>query len=960
MSSDPATPEQFPEPVPPGLFWGLDSHDQPVILPPSALLKHLACLGASGSGKTVAAKVICEECIRLGIPVIAVDPQGDLASLALPGDQAEAERQGVPAGLWRDFHARAEVVVWTPASTLGVPLSLNPLSLVADGLATLEPDEALRLVSFAAESLAELVGFGRTSQEGRTAASLLTLAIQHAASESLRLAGIPDLIGLLESMPRALADQSAAVADSDRIGELIRRLRMLTLGTASLLLAEGLPLDIDLLLGTPAARVPAAPGKTRLSVIYLNTLHAESERQFFLAHLSQALYRWMLRHPSPTPQALFFIDEVASYIPPVRQPICKEALRLMFRQARKYGVSCLVATQSPGDIDYKVLAQVANWNLGHLKMPQELKKVEAALSGHLPDAAAALVASLPALTPGRFQLVSQALPRSPTALRVRWLVTRHQTLNENAIGEATAPEIRRQLMALLEGDEVDSGTLPQAAPGKSGETAVGRAEVHVLASDGQQGVVGSCEIVTRKGGSGRIVTLGSQSRVKKESVKVAWEAAAQLQVELDLPRDFSRRYDLTVLDTRLAVKKDGPSASLATLVGIVAALRQLIPRPDLALSGEITILGRVLAVGDIALKVQAARDAGFATVILPFENTADIAALPKALQRDLEILTVATIQEVLPIVFGTPRLTERRPLAQKTPPPPALEPETREVSPPSAEVPEEAASPLGEKILELLKATPQALDYDTLAQRLETPRPAVERALRRLEEAKQVKRATFQRRVHFYFAGHALRPDLGMLGPIGVVRLTVTEAQARAKATADLASLLLMFERERIESLTLAYLPLYRVHFAATVTEGWLLNRREVERRDNLYFQAVTGDLLIHRGAAGFAFTGEVPSSPLEVVDLDNLAALTTALPGDLPLDEEALAQCLEPEAFTKDLSRRFGITVLALDRVFFPLWRAEIRDTQKSSLRDLWIDGFQGQLLITPPRHAPRSRTSR
>ena len=110
-----------------------------------------------------------------------------------------------------------------------------------------------------------------------------------------------------------------SVADERLIEEAARRTRMVTMGPQSLLLKGGLPLDIDLLLGRGHGPSAAAEGKVRVSVIYLNMLPGERERQFFLGQLAQALYRWMLRHPSPTPQALFYIDEIAPFLPPVRK-----------------------------------------------------------------------------------------------------------------------------------------------------------------------------------------------------------------------------------------------------------------------------------------------------------------------------------------------------------------------------------------------------------------------------------------------------------------------------------------------------------------------------------------------------------------------------------------------------------------------------------------------------------------
>ena len=92
-----------------------NSNGRSVDFPTKALLRHVACLGSSGSGKTVACKVVCEEAIRAGIPVIAVDPQGDIASFACPAEHRLARKKGVPEHVIREFRERVDPVVWTPA-----------------------------------------------------------------------------------------------------------------------------------------------------------------------------------------------------------------------------------------------------------------------------------------------------------------------------------------------------------------------------------------------------------------------------------------------------------------------------------------------------------------------------------------------------------------------------------------------------------------------------------------------------------------------------------------------------------------------------------------------------------------------------------------------------------------------------------------------------------------------------
>ncbi len=316
------------------LFLGRSSTGEDVKLPLGAMLHHAVCLGSAGSGKTVTCKVLCEEFIRNGIPVIAVDPQGDIASLGQIADEAEVVARGTPAEVRAAYAAKVEMVVWTPGSTLGVPLSVNPLAgtrTKADGVSD---EDVLRERGFAADALADLAGFDLRSAEGRAVATLFGVVMEHVEQHGQMLDGVAALVRLLEAMPDELHNRVSSIVDEKLIGEVVRRTRMLNMGAQSLLLTGGIPLDIDLLLGRGSGPTAAANGKTRLSVVYLNTLGSEREKQFFVGQLAQAVYRWMLKHPSATPQVLFYIDEVAPYLPPVRKPICKDALSLLFRQAQ--------------------------------------------------------------------------------------------------------------------------------------------------------------------------------------------------------------------------------------------------------------------------------------------------------------------------------------------------------------------------------------------------------------------------------------------------------------------------------------------------------------------------------------------------------------------------------------------------------------------------------------------------
>jgi hypothetical protein len=401
----------------------------PVELPVRALLRHVIALGSSGSGKTVFCKVVVEEAVRQGIPVIAIDPQGDLASLAL-GSPADAElvAQGGDAAIARELRDRMDVVVFTPASQKGVPLCADP---VDGGLAELPPDERAHAISRTASRIAALLGYDLDSDEGGGVLAVLDRCIAELIDAGHPADSLAAVIEHLAQLDDPGLERYARYLDPKRIRAAIRRAARLDVGARRMLFHDGVPIDIDVLLGRTG--VPPPAGKTRVSVIYLNTLHAQEDKDFIVAAIADRLYSWMLRNPSATPQALFYIDEIAPFIPPVRKPSCKEDLELVFKQARKYGIGCLIATQNPGDVDYKSLSQFGTWAIGRLATRQDLKKVEPALRAVAGATTDAVVDELPGLKPGNLVVVSPDHYEQPRALATRRLATLHETLDETMI-----------------------------------------------------------------------------------------------------------------------------------------------------------------------------------------------------------------------------------------------------------------------------------------------------------------------------------------------------------------------------------------------------------------------------------------------------------------------------------------------------------------------------------------------
>ena len=238
-------------------------------------------------------------------------------------------------------------------------------------------------------------------------------------------------------MEFGLADFEERLPKSTR-NDLARRLSAFSSGVNQLLFSNGVPIDIDSFVE------PAIPGKVPLNIVYLNTIQDEAQKQYFVQELSRELYDWMLTQQPADGELklLFFMDEVAPYLPPhPRNPPAKDLIKLIFKQARKYGVACVLATQNVSDVDYKILAQANTTFIGRFTQPQDVEKVRHLLkeSGGDQD----LVAQLPTLGPGQFQMVAPDVDAAPVPIQCRWLYTDHGApLNEDQVEDLISPEIR--------------------------------------------------------------------------------------------------------------------------------------------------------------------------------------------------------------------------------------------------------------------------------------------------------------------------------------------------------------------------------------------------------------------------------------------------------------------------------------------------------------------------------------
>jgi ATP-dependent Lon protease len=153
-------------------------------------------------------------------------------------------------------------------------------------------------------------------------------------------------------------------------------------------------------------------------------------------------------------------------------------------------------------------------------------------------------------------------------------------------------------------------------------------------------------------GKGKLVLTGKLGDVMQESAQAAISYVRSRGPSLGLDRDFYTRADIHVHLPEGAIPKDGPSAGITICTGLVSALLRVRVRRDVAMTGEITLRGRVLAIGGLKDKILAAHRAGIRTVILPRENVKDLQDIPKRVLKNLRLVPVAHMDEVLRVALA--------------------------------------------------------------------------------------------------------------------------------------------------------------------------------------------------------------------------------------------------------------------------------------------------------------------
>jgi hypothetical protein len=369
---------------------------------------HAVCVGMTGSGKTGLCISLLEEALIDGIPAIVIDPKGDLCNLLLtfpdlkPEDfrpwvnEEDARKRGLSAEefsrqqaeLWekgltdwgqgrdriRRLKDAGDMAIYTPGSDAGMRVSILK-SFAAPAPALLEDADLLReKINTTVTSLLSLLGIEADPVQSRE--HILLSAILHAA---WREGKALDLAGLIQSVQNppfnkmGVLDLESFYPSKDRFS-LAMRMNNLLAAPGWSAWFEGESLDIDKFLY-------AGDGRPKISVFHISHLN-DAERMFFVSILLAQMLDWMRRQSGTTSlRALFYMDEIFGYMPPVANPPSKGPLLALLKQARAFGLGIVLATQNPVDLDYKGLSNAGTWFIGRLQTDRDKERLLDGLEG---------------------------------------------------------------------------------------------------------------------------------------------------------------------------------------------------------------------------------------------------------------------------------------------------------------------------------------------------------------------------------------------------------------------------------------------------------------------------------------------------------------------------------------------------------------------------------------------------
>jgi len=438
-------------------FYELIRTNEPVAIDECDLLQHVFICGSTGSGKTVLAKVLIEEAALKGIPVIAIDLKGDISSMAIlfsgedPAElipwvelkknedredkvatlaeqhKASLERWGLSYKDVDNFKKKVAVNVFTPRSNAGFRLALSAFVEPPEELEELkekDPDSFEDIIQFMAETFVSRLTL--TRKRADKAKGYIYEIIRTFWDQGISLRGYDGIKKVLdevmlgqagiEQIGGMLADEYISARDREDISIAINSLLI----GAQKLWFQGFPVDIETL-----GNSDNYDGRTPITIINIKHLNFQ-DQAYVVGYVAYLIWFWMRRFSgTDRPKLIFYIDEIGggggleAFYPSVAKTPCKPALRKLLHEGRGFGVCCIFATQSPGQIDYIALGQCHTWAVGQLKMKRERQKIEQGAGIAELDFETASQ-HLPTLSTGQFLIRTPSL--SWTILDGRWVM----------------------------------------------------------------------------------------------------------------------------------------------------------------------------------------------------------------------------------------------------------------------------------------------------------------------------------------------------------------------------------------------------------------------------------------------------------------------------------------------------------------------------------------------------------
>lgn len=445
------------------------------------LTTHAVVVGMTGSGKTGLCITLLEEAILDGIPAIIIDPKGDITNLMLAFSDLrpesflpwinyeDAARSGLSpqeyaqdiAQRWREgldswgigsqrieaYRSAATFNIYTPGSDAGLPISiLAQMRAPREGWVGHEEYHREHIRALVTAILS-MIGMTKVNPVKDREHVLISNIFEYSWRNGVDIT-LQDIILQVQRPPfdkLGVFDIETLFPEKDRF-KLAMELNNIIAAPSFQSWLQGEPLDFQQMLYT---QTPQGP-KPKVNIFYIAHL-SENQRSFMITLILESILAGMrqLRGTSSL-RSLFYFDEVFGHLPPhPKNPPTKEPLLRLLKQGRAFGIGTILATQNPGDLDYKGLTNAGTWFIGRLQTENDKKRVldglTTASSVNNPLDIGTLDALISSVQPRMFVMNNVHDPRGPRLIHSRWAMSfLSGPLTREQIRMVTQTELQRR------------------------------------------------------------------------------------------------------------------------------------------------------------------------------------------------------------------------------------------------------------------------------------------------------------------------------------------------------------------------------------------------------------------------------------------------------------------------------------------------------------------------------------